>query len=553
MSKRSWCLFSLVAVGLLGAAGCGRSEPGAGGPPQANSTQVHSERKTDQHADIPVDQLGPILEAHYRGVGFMERFQYEESAKAFGEVYRRAPQWIPASINLAIALIYRGDPRSEVEIHATEEQALDLLARDPINPHAHYCRGVILARLGLLGRAHADFQAVVDQDPNDAHAWYMLGSTLRVPEPGDLVRGGDVEKTPEKRNDQQDALLRQTACLQRALQCDPYLVTARYKLAMAYRKAGDTEEFRKQLSLYAAFGKEINRNRPVEEFNTRYYGDMGRYAQLINPTVEPRSPAIPTWPVRFDSPVPLKIRLADLDHWVSAVDFTGALTVVGRARGRFGSPIVAFDADGDGRTDLFLPSAVVGTAGVRDALLLNRGDGTFEDMTLRLGLAKERASLGAAAGDFDADGRVDLFLTGIGDNRLFHNDGPNGFRDVTKAAGITNPPALSLTARWLDLDQDGDLDLYVINFTGIDHLDQAFTDHTPPGFSNAAYRNDGKPKPVAGLPQGDWAPPAVAKDPQRASSGMSIAFTPWKGSEAILGGDSAHTGLAVLDLALKQA
>ena len=46
-----------------------------------------------------------------------------------------------------------------------------------------YCRGVILERLGLLGRAHAEFQAVVDQDPNDAHAWEMLGSTLRVSEP----------------------------------------------------------------------------------------------------------------------------------------------------------------------------------------------------------------------------------------------------------------------------------------------------------------------------------------------------------------------------------
>ena len=285
-----------------------------------------------------------------------------------------------------------------------------------------------------------------------------------------------------------------------------------------------------------------------EESGHTFYGDMGRYAQLINPPVEHRSPPDPTWTFRFDPPAPLKIRLADLDHWVSAVDFSGDQAVIGRARGRFGSPIVAFDADGNGRTDLFMPSGVVGTAGVRDALLLNRGDGTFEDVTLRLGLAKERASLGAAAGDFDADGRVDLFLTGIGDNRLFHNEGPHGFKDITKAAGIANPPALSLTARWLDLDQDGDLDLYVINFTGIDHLDLAFTDRTPPGFPNAAYRNDGKPKAVAGLPQSEWAPPAVANDPKRASAGMSIAFTPWKGSEAVLGGQTAHTGLAVLDL-----
>ncbi len=269
MSKQSWYLFSLMIIGLPGAPGCGRPGPGTGGTPQATSTKIESERKADQNAGIPVEQLGPVLEAHYQGVGFMERFQYHEAVPAFREVHRRAPLWIPASINLAIALMYGGGPMPEVGGRATDEEALDLLdgviARDPTNLHAHYCRGVVLERLGLWGRAHAEFQTVIDKDPNDAHAWYMLGSTVRVPEPNDSVRRGDLEKSREKPNDQA-ALLRQIACWQRSLQCNPYLMTVRYRLAMAYRKARDLDEVRKQLGLWQKLDGVGNGNRPGEEF-----------------------------------------------------------------------------------------------------------------------------------------------------------------------------------------------------------------------------------------------------------------------------------------------
>ena len=90
MSKQSWSLFSLMIIGLLDAPGCGRPGPGTGGTPQATSTKIESERKADQNAGIPVEQFGPIPEAHYRGVGFMERFNYAEAAEAFREVHRRA-------------------------------------------------------------------------------------------------------------------------------------------------------------------------------------------------------------------------------------------------------------------------------------------------------------------------------------------------------------------------------------------------------------------------------------------------------------------------------
>ena len=140
-------------------------------------------------------------------------------------------------------------------------------------------------------------------------------------------------------------------------------------------------------------------------------------------------------------------------------------------------------------------------------------------MTKTRGLPLNRPSVGAAAGDFDADGLTDLFLTGVGDNRLYRNQGSSGFKDVTKESGIAGIPVLSLTARWLDFDQDGDLDLYVVNYTGTDHIDLAFTGKTPPGLTNSVYRNDGKPAEIPGRPPYDWAPPpwtVIRNRPRRA-------------------------------------
>src|SRR5262249_14486419 len=148
---------------------------------------------------------------------------------------------------------------------------------------------------------------------------------------------------------------------------------------------------------------------------------------------------------------------------------------------------------------------VVGPKGVRDVLLLNTADGRFEDASSAFGLPEDRASIGVAAADFDADRRIDLFLTGVGENRLLRNRDGKGFQDVSSALAPAAPRALALTARWLDLDQDGDLDLYVLNYCAAEHADKAFAPGAgvPPGIINAVYRNDGQPDPSsAQTPQG---------------------------------------------------
>lgn len=133
------------------------------------------------------------------------------------------------------------------------------------------------------------------------------------------------------------------------------------------------------------------------------------------------------------------------------------------------------DFDDDGRMDIFftngaqLPELKKTDPSYYNCLLHNKGDGTFEDVTARAGLAGERLgfSYGVAAGDYDNDGRPDLFLANTGRNTLYHNNGDGTFTDVTDQSGLgAKPPdTLSVQAAWFDYDRDGLLDLIVSNYT----------------------------------------------------------------------------------------
>ncbi len=127
------------------------------------------------------------------------------------------------------------------------------------------------------------------------------------------------------------------------------------------------------------------------------------------------------------------------------------------------------DYDDDGWQDLFLVQSgplprYAGPRPLRSALYRNLGNGTFTEVTEGSGLENERYGIGAAVGDYDADGRPDLYLTAFGGNRLFHNEGSGRFADVTARAGVRGQD-LSTSAAWLDYDADGRLDLFVCRYT----------------------------------------------------------------------------------------
>ena len=123
-----------------------------------------------------------------------------------------------------------------------------------------------------------------------------------------------------------------------------------------------------------------------------------------------------------------------------------------------GSGACFLDYDGDGWQDLLLVNSASSSA-----LYRNNRDGTFTDVTRDAGLEVEMYGLGCAAADFDNDGRVDLYLTGVGGNRLLRNLGDGRFADVTARAGVADA-GFSTGAAWLDYDHDGRLDLFVAHY-----------------------------------------------------------------------------------------
>jgi enediyne biosynthesis protein E4 len=138
-----------------------------------------------------------------------------------------------------------------------------------------------------------------------------------------------------------------------------------------------------------------------------------------------------------------------------------------------GGGVALLDYDNDGRLDLYFtngaqlfdPMPKGAMPGKRDAKFWNRlyhqkRDGTFEDVTMSAGVKGESYSMGVAAGDYDADGFSDLYVTAYGSNILYRNRGDGTFDDVTKRAGVAGA-GWSTSAGWLDYDRDGRLDLFV--------------------------------------------------------------------------------------------
>ena len=141
-----------------------------------------------------------------------------------------------------------------------------------------------------------------------------------------------------------------------------------------------------------------------------------------------------------------------------------------------GGGVAILDADGDGLPDLYFCNGgpIGDPAGKPDPpcrLYRNKGDWHFEDITERAGAPGPSYAMGAAVGDYDGDGRDDLFVTGWRDQRLYRNLGGGKFEDATRRAGLVSN-AWSTAAAFADLDGDGDQDLYVATYVDYDPDDR---------------------------------------------------------------------------------
>jgi hypothetical protein len=144
--------------------------------------------------------------------------------------------------------------------------------------------------------------------------------------------------------------------------------------------------------------------------------------------------------------------------------------------------VAVFDYNNDGKLDIFFTNGAdihtlqKSSPKYRNRLFENDGKGHFTDVTDKAGLAGSGYDIGVAIGDYDNDGYEDIFVTGVYRNTLYHNNGDGTFTDVTAKAGLNKPdkeygPLWSVAAAWVDVNNDGLLDLIVINYLkwDVDH------------------------------------------------------------------------------------
>jgi hypothetical protein len=135
--------------------------------------------------------------------------------------------------------------------------------------------------------------------------------------------------------------------------------------------------------------------------------------------------------------------------------------------------VAIFDYDGDGRPDIYLLNGSTFAAiegkekAPRAALFRNKGNWQFEDVTDRAGVGNERWGFGVAVGDYDSDGRPDIYVGNYGVSRLYHNNGDGTFTDVAEKLGVARK-GWSTGATWGDYDRDGRLDLFVPGYVEFD-------------------------------------------------------------------------------------
>jgi hypothetical protein len=143
-----------------------------------------------------------------------------------------------------------------------------------------------------------------------------------------------------------------------------------------------------------------------------------------------------------------------------------------------GAGAMFFDYDGDGWLDIYFSNgcwlkSVNDNRGrklrgkLTNSLYRNNGDGTFKDVTKEAGVGDKGFGFGCSAADFDDDGDLDLYVLNYGPNVFYRNNGDGTFTDISQESGLANL-RWSLSAPWFDFDGDGDLDVYVANYLEYD-------------------------------------------------------------------------------------
>ena len=364
--------------------------------------------------------------ANNLGVALLEQYRFAEAVEAFRKSVALDPKFAAARINLGIGLFYLPDLSSA---RTEMEQAL-ALAPEALQPH--YLLGLIARQENRLEDGEAAFRKVLATDPRDVGANVNLSQVLL----------------------QQRKYEQAIPLLETAVGSEPYNVTAVYNLGVAQTRMGRREEGQRTTARF----QELRESLYKTQMGTAYL-DQGRYAEALATTgSEPGLVDRATPPTAFREwagALPQRSGAKPADAGGS-LPVERARLVQEVSRAGLASSVTLADVDGDGRIDLL----EAGSGGVR--VLHNEG-AKLSDGSKAAGLSGLTA-LALVAGDYDGDGKVDLLGLEPFRPRLFRNDGKGGFTETTAAAGIEALPFLSVSAAFVDVDHDGDLDLVLVGY-----------------------------------------------------------------------------------------
>ncbi len=374
-----------------------------------------------------------------RGVAAMGRYEYTKAFETFTELVKQSPAWLDARVNLSVATLNRqkeGDELAALEIVA------EVLREQPDHIRALYLSGIINLYLGNPEKAVKFLEAVSSADDKDAYAAYFLGQSFLQLADNDSAAKWFIK----------------------AIELDPYLHSAYWAGAQAFRRIDRVDESAELLADYQRFAPN-----PAAHLAGFSYTKMGpkanaqSFATTITLTAKIPEGALFSAPRSLhDRSTTTAITAADIDG-DQQLDFilTGSdsTIVISDSISHAGSdhPLsdsaqgayIWGDVDDDGRIDL----AICNDQGVHIRYQ------SEADWQLQETLSSSSCSAGAMF-DADHDGDLDILITGVSGSELLSNNRDGTFRDIAPDMGLDSMSGRQLLVA--DLDADRDLDIAVI-------------------------------------------------------------------------------------------
>ena len=410
----------------------------------SNTKLIHHSRAAldnDSAQQAALDKREAAYRANNIGAAFLDQYKAKEAVGSFTHALELKPDLLIARINLSIALYYSPDAEG------AKREAEKSLAQDPNAPQPHYILGLIARAQNRFDEAIIEFQKVLKIDPDD------VGSNINV---GQIFA-------------QQKRSAEAIVAFRRAIKAEPYNETGLYNLALLVTRSGQKEEGRRLLQKF----QELKQSNAGTTLGTNYL-EGGRYAEAVVSTgaepelVDRRLPDVTfneatsgTLPDSASSEIP-RARSSS----ISNLETFGRSAYTEASRrdmaAQLSGGITFFDYDNDGDLDLFEVRSA-------EQRLYRNDSGRFTDITTQSGLLASKVGVGIAAiaGDFDNDGKQDLFVLRYGALALYRNLGGGQFQDVVTIAKIPVFPYLSVSAAFVDVDHDGDLDIFIAGFADL--------------------------------------------------------------------------------------